>query len=200
MVHDFISNNISPSMDPNWKYSGASSPVEYAKWSPHICGVACLKMAISFYYRATYPLFHILSLAIQYGAYVEKGDDISGMIYYPAVEMLQREFNIYSKVLSPTSLDELHSHIRSPCLFIASVHPWIRQPKTSPPSRGGHLVLITEATSKKVVFHNPSGTSIATQKNVTLDHQDFNRFFAGRGIFLAGPQCPELVQRISRRL
>lgn len=65
MVDSFISNDIPPSMDPNWKNSGASSAAEYEKWSRHICGAACLKMAIAFYSGTTYPLFHILRLAIE---------------------------------------------------------------------------------------------------------------------------------------
>jgi hypothetical protein len=186
MINDFLSKNVPPSMDPNWRNSGASSPEEYEKWSGHICGVACLKMAISYFTGTTYPLFHILNLAIQYGAYTKSSGKLSGMIYLPAVKMLLNEFKVLSRILSPISIDELHKQLNNSCLFIASVHPSIRQPKAFPPSRGGHLVLITKITSKDLTFHNPSGTNPATQINVTLKHRDFDRFFARRGILLSG--------------
>lgn len=50
--------------------------------------------------------------------------------------------------------------------FIASVHPAIRRPESTPPHRGGHLVLITAADAQSVTFHNPSGDSPATRERV----------------------------------
>ncbi|TVU89661.1 C39 family peptidase [Vreelandella titanicae] len=186
MIKDFLSKDAAPSQDPNWENSGAPSPEAYEKWSGHICGMACLKMALAYYTGTTFSLFHILNLAIQYGAYKESSGNIAGMIYAPAVNMLQQEFNITSKVLAPIAIDDVQQQWNDSRLFIASVHPSIRQTDTSPPARGGHLVLVTNITSKEITFHNPSGSDPASQINVTLEHHDFNRFFAQRGILLTG--------------
>ena len=43
LVGKFISGDLSPASDPNWLSSGASSQEEYAKWSSHLCGMACFK-------------------------------------------------------------------------------------------------------------------------------------------------------------
>jgi hypothetical protein len=69
--------------------------------------------------------------------------------------------------------------------FIASVHPSIRRPESTPPQRGGHLVLITAADAQSVIFHNPSGDSPATRERVHLPLSRFAPFFAGRGIAIA---------------
>lgn len=68
---------------------------------------------------------------------------------------------------------------------MASVHPGIRQPEQVPPQRGGHLVLVTAVEADCVTFHNPSGDSLETRKQVRLPMNHFGRFFAGRGIAIA---------------
>ena len=66
--------------------------------------------------------------------------------------------------------------------FIASVSSSIRWPEREPPSKGGHLVLVTAASDQGFRFHNPSGHNSATQANALLAPSDFDRFFANRGI------------------
>lgn len=63
--------------------------------------------------------------------------------------------------------------------FIASVNSSIRCPEPMPPSKGGHLVLVTADTIR---FHNPSGHDAASQADVPLPLAIFDRFFANRGI------------------
>ena len=65
------------------------------------------------------------------------------------------------------------------------MHPAIRRPESTPPHRGGHLVLITAADAQSVTFHNPSGDSPATRERVCLPLSRFAPFFAGRGIAIA---------------
>ena len=33
--------------DPAWAASGAESAQDYARWADHLCGVACLRMALA---------------------------------------------------------------------------------------------------------------------------------------------------------
>jgi hypothetical protein len=66
--------------------------------------------------------------------------------------------------------------------FIASVHHSIRWPEREPPIKGGHLVLVLEATPDNVVFHNPSGHNVSSQEYASVPVSTFNKFFAGRGI------------------
>lgn len=61
----------------------------------------------------------------------------------------------------------------------------IRWPEREPPSKGGHLVLVTAASDQGFRFHNPSGHTSATQENAMLAPADFDRFFANRGIAVA---------------
>jgi hypothetical protein len=71
------------------------------------------------------------------------------------------------------------------------VHHDIRTPRGGA-SRGGHLVLVIDAdpTAGWVRFHNPSGDSVRTQRQVKLGVADFERFYAGRGIALKVPRFP----------
>jgi hypothetical protein len=76
--------------------------------------------------------------------------------------------------------------VQGRAMFIASVHPAIRRASAEPPSRGGHLVLVFAAADGVLRFNNPSGDTAATQRDAQLSIGDFARFFAGRGIALAG--------------
>ena len=63
-----------------------------------------------------------------------------------------------------------------------------RLPGQEAPGKGGHLVLVTEASPERIVFHNPSGHDPASQENVALPLPVFDRFFAGRGIRIDLPR------------
>lgn len=63
-----------------------------------------------------------------------------------------------------------------------SVNSGIRWPERMPPSKGGHLVLVTAASADTIRFHNPSGPDATSQADVTLPLAVFDRFFANRGI------------------
>lgn len=183
-VIDFISNTQSALDDPLWAGSGAACVEDYATWARHICGMACLKMLLACRTGRVHPTFHLLELAKQYGAYVIEGDDIRGMIYTPATEMLKHEFAVESRVVTDLEAHDIPSLISPGQFFIASVHPTIRWPEREPPKKGGHLVLVTAATDDRVIFHNPSGDTPASQESVVMGLRDFGRYFAGRGIWV----------------
>ncbi|CDG20899.1 conserved protein of unknown function [Xenorhabdus poinarii G6] len=170
--------------DPLWQQSGANSPEEYATWANHICGMACLKMILAARTGITYPLLTLTKMAIGYGAYQVEGEHIKGMIYAPVVSMLSEQFGISSQIEIGVSAGKIHELLTQRSLYIASVHPSIRWPTQFPEKKGGHLVLVTQATPEEITFHNPSGDNSVSQVNVNMPTTIFDQFYAKRGILI----------------
>ncbi len=168
--------------DPLWPESGARSAAEYAHWAGHLCGMACLKMA----FAAGGQVFaiHTLRRLVQrHGGYVESEAGIKGLIYAGAVAWLETQ-GIAARTVLDVRAGALPALLRQG-VFIASVHPAIREPEALAPGRGGHLVLVFGRDRLgRLRFHNPSGDRVATQRDVRLTPRQFGRFFAGRGILL----------------
>lgn len=171
-----------PATDPLWAASGAADPAEYARWAEHLCGMACLRMAMAA--RGALLPIHRLRREVQaLGGYVEAPDQrIRGLIYAGAVAWLAAR-GVAARILLDAPLPAL-----APGQFyIASVHPLIRTPEVAPPARGGHLVLVFGRDREgRIRFHNPSGHDAATQRDVRLCAERFGRYHAQRGI-LVGP-------------
>lgn len=175
-----------PAEDPRWAEAGAETPAEYARWAEHLCGMACLRMALAAR-GVTITPFALMRRALAHGGYVETDDGgIRGLIYAPAVAMLAEEFAIPARVVTEIEAAEIPGLIAAPGAgFVASVHPDIRDPRQDPPYRGGHLVLVHGAAPDgALIFHNPSGDTPESQRGVRLPVADFARFFAGRGILI----------------
>jgi len=169
--------------DPRWAQSGADTVEEYAHWAANLCGMACLKMILASR-GALHPIMTLARAATDFGGYVVSADgaSIKGLIYAPFVRMVAERFGLKAEVV--TGIEAAHLPVllsRFP-FFMASVHHSIRWPDSEPPSKGGHLVLVTAATPAAVRFHNPSGHQRDTQADVVLPLADFGRFFANRGI------------------
>jgi hypothetical protein len=175
--------------DPAWAESGASSAEEYARWAEHLCGMACLRMALAARGLPAPPL-DVLRRAVQAeGGYVETPDGaIRGLVYAGAVAWLARAHGVAARILLDLPAVAIPDLVAEGGIFIASVHPFIRWPDTEPPARGGHLVLVfgTAEGGQVLRFHNPSGDTPETQADARLDIESFDRFFAGRGILLPG--------------
>ncbi|WP_085337001.1 C39 family peptidase [Serratia marcescens] len=185
LAADLIAGRATLAQDENWARSGARDRAEYIEWANHVCGMACLKMVLGHRDGETPPLLELARRSLPYGAYVREGERIKGLIYAPFVEYVREQFALQAEVkvgLDAADVPALLSECR---YFIASVHPAIRRPESTPPHRGGHLVLITAADAQSVTFHNPSGDSPATRERVCLPLSRFSPFFAGRGIAIA---------------
>nr|WP_200997174.1 C39 family peptidase [Rhizobium rhizogenes]QCL10366.1 peptidase C39-like family protein [Rhizobium rhizogenes] len=172
--------------DPLWQQSGADTVEEYAHWAVNLCGMACLKMILATRDEC-HPTLALASICTQYGGYVigEDGTSIKGLIYAPFVRMVTERFGLKAEVITgveATAIPQLLSHGQ---FFMASVHHSIRWPEQAPPSKGGHLVLVTSASGLDLRFHNPSGHDWASQADVTLPLPIFDRFFANRGIVVS---------------
>lgn len=182
LVAEFLAGRAATT-DPLWQDSGAVDVAEYARWASHLCGMACLRMAMAA--RGEVLPIQALRREVQaLGGYVEMGEDIRGLIYAGAVRWLNRR-GIPAGTRLEQPVEELPALLADGALFIASVHPLIRRPDATPPHRGGHLVMVfgTDAAGQ-LRFHNPSGDSVATQEDVRMEPATFARFHAGRGILI----------------
>ena len=184
LAAQIISGELKVRDDPLWRSSGAASVDEYAEWANHLCGMACFKMILAARTGAIHPTLDLAKAAAEFGAYVFTDGELKGLIYAPFVEMAKQRFGIDAEVVTGIVASDLASIVRPGTLFLASVHPSIRWLKGPPPKKGGHLVLITRADKHGVVFHNPSGHSEATQRDVAATCDQFGEFFAGRGVLV----------------
>jgi len=170
--------------DPLWRGSGADTLDEYAVWADNICGMACLKMILATRGEIV-PTIELARRCTGYGGYVVNEGSIKGLIYAPFVAFVKAEFGLEAQVMTNVAIADIPAILRQSRFFIASVSSSIRWPEREPPSKGGHLVLVTAASDDGFRFHNPSGHTSAIQENAMLAPYDFDRFFANRGIAVA---------------
>lgn len=195
MIEQFLDNREAALHDPLWARSGAATPEDYQHWSQHLCGLACLKMILAAEKYTEYPLFTLKDQALAAGAYIETlpdtaayqpaatRTDIKGLIYAPFITMIKAQYDLQGCIHVDITAQQLPAILKTARYFIASVHPDIRTPNDIPPYRGGHLVLVTGIDSSGLIsFHNPSGCCPATQRDVAISLEVFDRYFAGRGM------------------
>ena len=169
--------------DPLWQRSGADTAEEYARWAVNVCGMACLKMILA----ARGEDHRIIDLArgcTRFGGYVVNAEDqsIKGLIYAPFVTYVGETFGLDAKTITSLPTPAIADILKENAFFIASVNSQIRWPDRQPPTKGGHLVLVTAASADTIRFHNPSGHDEASQADVELSTEIFDRFFANRGV------------------
>lgn len=169
--------------DQLWRNSGAQTIEEYVRWAVNVCGMACLKMILAAR-GEIHPTLDLARACTAYGGYVVNEIDasIKGLIYAPFVKFVSERFELTAETMTNVDTAAIPELLARRQLFIASVHSTIRWPEREPPTKGGHLVLVTAASPETVRFHNPSGHDRASQADVTLPLSTFDRFFANRGI------------------
>jgi hypothetical protein len=169
--------------DPLWRNSGADTIEDYARWAVNACGMACLKMILA-ERGDIHPTLELARACTAHGGYVvnEVDGSIKGLIYEPFVRFIRDRFGLAAETMTNVNVETIPGILSRWRFFIASVNPGIRWPEREPPSRGGHLVLVTAASPEEIRFHNPSGHDLQSQANATLPLAAFDRFFARRGI------------------
>ena len=169
--------------DPLWRQSGAETVEDYARWAVNVCGMACLKMILAAR-GELHPTLVLARTCTAYGGYVvnELDASIKGLIYAPFVTYVREHFGLSAETMTGVATESIPGLLADRPFFIASVNSGIRWPERIPPSKGGHLVLVTAASVETIRFHNPSGHDAASQADVTLPLAVFDRFFANRGI------------------
>ncbi|MGE4351479.1 MAG: hypothetical protein AB7E52_04740 [Bdellovibrionales bacterium] len=186
LAHAIVTGKATPADDPLWALSGAVDQAEYIQWANHVCGVTCFKMIWAALSGRVFPTMELARAATYYGAYVLCDDGIKGLIYAPFVTFLREEFDIEARIETDKTSRDLPGLLHEGLYFMASVHPTIRWPEQTPPKKGGHLVLVTAADENGITFHNPSGHTQETRENAFVNHETFDRFFAGRGVLIVG--------------
>jgi hypothetical protein len=187
LVEDFLSGRLTACDDPLWAKSGAKTPQEYAEWAGHLCGMACLKMVLAHRLERTIPLFDLARSCEKFGGYQKSPTgEIKGLYYKPFTDFVGTEFGIKAEICVDFPVEKILEVVNERAFFLASVHPSLRHPSTDTPAKGGHLVLVfpNEKVPGRLMFHNPSGFTKATQENVEIDSQTFDRFYASRGILI----------------
>jgi hypothetical protein len=182
-----VEEQADPCADANWRSSGFDDPDEYRFWARRICGLTCLKSVLEFWNIGMHSHASLLASAIASGSYVRHADDrVDGLLYAPFANWVEAEFGIRVQILGRHSLDELVSSISDSAMAIASVSQEIRYPNKGSTRQGGHLVLVTGTDDASVWIHNPSGAT-GTQKDVCIDRDAFQGFFANRGMVVHRP-------------
>jgi hypothetical protein len=193
LIGDIITGACRAEDDPAWAESGAASPAEYARWADHLCGVACLRMALAARGITPPRARDLARILTGYGAYVEQEDgNIRGLIYAPAITWLAEAHAMPAEIILDRAAEDIPPLLANGGFFIASVHPAIRRPTEPAPGKGGHLVLVFGAAQGALRLHNPSGHDADSQCDARVTIADFARFFARRGIWLPGtPLAPD---------
>ncbi|MEU9286452.1 C39 family peptidase [Streptomyces sp. NPDC048275] len=172
-----------PGNDPNWPATGAPSQSVYARWCRHLCGIACLEMALLHRDGHALNQFELLAGARRYGAYVRQRDGIKGLIYAPFVDYVRDTHGLDGEVHPNLDMTGLAEQLDAGRLVMASVSKEIRRPEHAPQRRGGHLVLLIGHNQGLIIFRNPSGHTPQARAAV-MDMKEFEPFFGGRAISL----------------
>jgi Peptidase_C39 like family len=171
-----------PADDPRWPETGAPSRAEYGRWCRHWCGMACLLMILE-HRDGTAPSLHsLLAGSLSFGTYQEQPDEtIRGMFYEPFAQYAAAAHGLKAHVHRQLPVSGIRTQLAAGRLVIASVHKEIRRPSLPPPSKGGHLVLITGYDGELLHFRNPSGHT-HDARNAALPCDKFTSFYAERAI------------------
>lgn len=186
LIHAIAYEGHDPGDDPRWAESGAPDQQTYSRWCRHMCGIACLRMALLARNGHAPSLFDLLDGAVKYGAYTEDPDagTIRGLIYAPFADYVRTDHGLTAEVHRSLPVPELLAILDAGHLALVSVHKEIRRPTTPAPGKGGHLVLATGRTGNVIHFRNPSGDTGDT-RTATVSAALFADFYAGRAISIA---------------
>ena len=187
LVKDITSRKISAKDDPLWKKSGAEYPEEYELWSWNGCGMACLKMILVYKFGKNIPLVKLGKRCLKFGGYISRRNGLDGLYYKPFLDYIKEDFGLTGKTVSPMYLEDILRELNDGSFVIASVSARIKYPNSIPRKRGGHLVLLLgyNIPQGRLFLHNPSGITLTTQEYAQISFEDFNKFFACRGISIS---------------
>jgi hypothetical protein len=116
----------------NYQTEGFATVEQGYYWTPRICGIVCLKMAIAYYQRQVVPLRELLDYGMRINAYRE---DI-GWIHSGLVR-IARHYGIGARQMSLGGhINHIARHIMAGHLVMASVAGGFEW------GRGGHLVVV----------------------------------------------------------
>jgi hypothetical protein len=193
LIGAIAAGRIAVAEDPRWRESGAGDLEQYVRWARSGCGMACLQMILEARgERPVPPLAELGGRAIAYGAYEARpARGFGPLIYAGFVDFVAAEFELRARVAAPLALPELVGAVAADEVVLASVSNEIRALPTRPARRGGHLVLVFDASAdgRRLRFHDPAGDGPHNTSGVWLEREVFERFYAGRGVAVALPRA-----------
>lgn len=192
LIEDIVCHRLAARDDPLWWRSGARTAAEYEFWSWRSCGIACLQMLLAARTDPVPPAFALGMELLAAGAYTLREGGLDGLNYAPFVAYLRERWGMTAQVRVDLDPDGLYDLVAGGARVLASVHPSVRDAPADPPRRGGHLVLVHDVNDAddSLVFHNPSGTTPATQASARLSRTEFARYFASRGVVVGDLAMP----------
>lgn len=171
------------------KDTGAKSKKQDLLWRHNGCGMACLKMILATKKKGIYSISKLGEMAKEYGCYRDNPRSeygMDGMFYQPFLEFIDREFDLSGKIISPLTINDIIRGIDEGKLVIVSVSPEIRNFESSKivDKNGGHLILVIgyDFANKFLIFNNTG--YIKRQEKTKILFNDFDRYFASRGIII----------------
>jgi len=186
-VARIVEDGADPCDDANWRQSGFTDPDRYRFWAKRLCGLACIESALDYWGIRRPSRAALLDDALYHRAYRLRSDGgVDVLIYRPFAEWIGAAFGVQIAVLTETSIEDIAARINANAVAMVSVSPEIRYPDRANLHRGGHLVLLHGRDPSGVWFHNPSGVG-DQQTDVYLCYEEFDRFFAQRGMILTRP-------------
>lgn len=191
LIADVAAGLRAPGEDPRWQEAGADTPEEYARWARCGCGMACLQMILAARGDPVPPLVDLGRRCIAHGGYeAAPARGYGPLIYAGFVAFVTAELGLRARVAAPLELDELVRSVRGDEVVLASVSVEIRSWPQRPTRRGGHLVLVFDASAdgRRLRFHDPSGDRPERARGVWLETSEFEPFYAGRGVAVGLPR------------
>jgi hypothetical protein len=192
LIGEILAGRVAVAEDPRWRETGAADSEEYVRWARSGCGMACLQMILEA--RGEQPVPALAELgrrAITHGAYEARpARGFGPLIYAGFVDFLAAELDLRARVAAPLELDDLVAAVAADEVVLASVSNEIRALPAQPTRRGGHLVLVFEASAdgRRLRFHDPAGDGPHNTSGVWLEREVFERFYAGRGVAVELPR------------
>lgn len=178
-----------PSRYVDWAAQGFRSLEEYRLWSDSSCGVSCIQSILAAAGQDVPPKAHLIDELVEAGAYQLREGAITGLVYEPCVQWVRSRWHLGATSHRHLTIDELRGYAREGSLVIASVSKEIRWPARTPTLRGGHLVLVFDASDTTLTLHNPSGLrredtedGIESARGAIVSLWRFEEFFAHRGM------------------
>ena len=191
LAGEIVAGRLALADDPRWREAGALDREEYVRWARCGCGMACLQMILAARGEPVPALAELGRRAIPYGAYEARpARGFGPLIYAGFVDFVAAEFDLGARVAAPLALTQLIAAVVGDEVVLASVSAAIRTPDVVPERRGGHLVLVIDASSggERLCFHDPAGDTERSCAGVWLRREVFERFYAERGIAVELPR------------
>ena len=184
-----LKKELEPIDDSNWADTGATSSERYAVWAFTMCGMASFSMVLAHFKNKTEKPAVLAEDALNHNVYYEENNGTLSSMQYREFADWITQYDLQAKVISRLSVRGIQYALSHGKLAIVSVNPNIRGYDTAPArQKGGHLVLVTgyDREKKTISINNPSGfVSNDTQVNHNIPLQEFDAFYAGRGIILS---------------